>query len=1123
VSEDALALAPTTIAPTPGDTSYTGRQYPGNGVLDTERSPTGTFNATTDDRGILADRPLLEFPGGLLDSVATCQRLVSNVVQVYPWGDLGSRCTFGNGILDTEDLDGDLLLNARGTGEDVFRYVVDLDDPRYFVRTGQQTVDPNDSTRVAGWTLFRIPLREVDRTIGQPNIRLVKHLRVTFATPPDNGSPDPVIRFALARMRLVGAPWIARADAPIVGLSGSTAQPRGAVTVTSVSTENVELGYVSPPGLGNTLNDINAGAQGLGVQVNEKALRTVVTDLRTGERAEAYTRLAGGAQSLLAYREMRVWARGRGDGWDDGRLRAYVKVGTDDHNFYYFEQPAGTMSWVPEMVIDIEVWRTLRAEVETRFLRGDPPGGSEVCGGDPAAWVACQGGYVVHVRDPAINPPNLAAVQEVATGIRYVADGAPIALTELWTDDIRLSAPITDVGVAMAASARLQAGDLGTMSVNYVAQDGNFRQIGQAPTYRTTRQVTATTNLQLGRFFSPTLGLQIPLVMILDRSAVDPELITGSDVRGADLAGLRRPSTAITTWRITARRTVQTGGALTQWLVNPVTLSGNWQSANAVTEYSETDNTSWGMGFLWDKQFSVASQPLGLGGVVNRLPDWLRTSAGGRGIANAQLRLTPSLLRYQSTLTHTAGSITAFTVPITEIEDTLLLPTQNLQHLWQNASTVNWRPLGMLNLGAFWQSTRDLREYPDSTTLGRLVGDSRRSFLGIDAGVERDRLISSTVGLTPTVASWLRPRLSTNSSFVLSRNLTSRNPVRVEGDTAGAFILPQTLNNSRTRELGVTAEPAVLMRRLLGDSSSLARYFARVRPIDASWSRTWSSTYDLAAFDPGTGYQLATGSFEDFLYQQGSQAVGAAEIRTARITGAMDLPMGLSVTGRYGRTDADRYQRAAGNQFVVAVSRQYDWPDVTVRWSAVPRRGPVSFIQLSATVLERESRTRVPAVDSGGIGQEVSNRTSSLRPQVDLTFRNGISLRVDGQVQDGERLGNGNITQRDAKNLNVTADWYFRLPASISPLRKQLQASLLYSGLKNIDCLVTLDSDTCVTISDVRRNEYSGTLSTDVVGSVRGAFSVQYVVQELRHLERETATLSLVLRLTVPLTTLGEF
>ncbi|MGD9524304.1 MAG: hypothetical protein AB7N73_12585 [Gemmatimonadales bacterium] len=1125
VSEDALALAPQTFTVSGGDTTFTGRGYAGVGMLDTERSPTGTFNALTDDIGILGDRPLLTLPDGGEQLVPLCRRSLSNLVEVFPWGDLSARCSVGNGVLDTEDLDGDLLLDARGPTEDVFRYVVDLNDPKYFVRTGVQAVDPTDSTRVAGWRLYRVPLRDVDRTIGQPNIRLVKHLRVTLATPPDNGLPDPVIRFALARMRLVGAPWIARADAPIEGLDGALAQPRGEVAVSSISTENIELGYVSPPGLGSTLNQVNTGATGLGVQVNEKSLRTVVRDLRFGERAEAYTRFSNGAQNLLAYRELRVWMRGRGDGWDDGRLRAFIKVGTDDENFYYFEAPAGTMSWTPELVVDLETWRRLRAEVETRFLRGDPPSGAESCGGDPEAWVACDGGYVVHVRNPTVNPPNLAAVQEIAAGIRYAVDGLPIAETELWTDDVRLAQPITDVGVATAFSARLVAGDVGTMSLQYVSQDGNFRQIGQAPSYRTTRALSGLTTVQLDRFLPAELGLVMPMTVNFNRQSVAPELITGSDVRGSDLDGLRRPRNGLTTVTLSARRVRTTGPLLVRALVNPVSLSANLSSRSAATEYSESDGNSWGVSLTWDRQFTRRGIPLGLGGTVGRLPGWFASSAAGRGIANAQFNPVPTTLRFTSNLSRTTGNVTAFLVPIERIEDTLLIPQRSIQHLWTNSAVTSWQPLGMLTVGGTWSSTRDLREYDDSTTLGRLTGQSRRTFAGIDVGVERDRQVGTSFALTPTLSSWLRPRFTSGSNFVLSRNLTTRNPVRVDGDTAGAYILPQTLNNSRTNEIGATVEPATLVRRLFGDSAGITRFLARVQPVDARWNHTYTSTYDLAAFDPGTGYQLGLGGLDQFLRQDGTSAIGAAEVISRQADAAFDLPFGLTATGRYRATDADRYQRAgtgsaAETGFLVTTSRQVDWPDLTLRWSRTSI-GPFTLIMLSGNVRDREIRATVPAFDPDAPPSVNQTRSQSFRPDLQLIFRNGVQLSGGFEVSDGDRLANGRRTLRNQLNWNATASWAIRLPGAVSGLRRPLTTTLSATGFSSDECLEAEGGTECTVISDISRTDYRLSFGTNVVGSVRGELSGAYVLNEIRHLERRTSTLSLSMVLTIPISSLG--
>jgi hypothetical protein len=821
---------------------------------------------------------------------------------------------------------------------------------------------------------------------------------------------------------------------------------------------------------------------------------------------------------------LRVWVRGRGEGWDDQRLRAFIKVGTDDDNFYYYETPASTISWQPEMLVEIDRWRELRAEVEARFLRGEGPSGAETCGGDPQAYVACTGGYIVHVKDPGIKPPNLAAVQEVATGIRYATDGVTIPETELWTDDIRLGTPITDVGVAMAASALLQAGDVGTASLLWVSQDGNFRQIGQAPSYRASRTLLATSSVQLGRFLPRSLGVVMPLTVSHASTDVDPELVTGTDVRGSALTGLRRPSSGVTTISLAAARPARDGSWLVRALVNPLSFSGNWSSSSATTEYNDSDARSWNAALTWDKQLPGSRIPLGLGGLVGRLPRWLGQSLGGKALANSGFNLLPSQIRLQSDLSRSVGRATAFTAPIERIEDTLLIPSENLQHLWRNSSSVSWQPLGMLNLGGLWQSTRDLRHYPDSTSLGRLAEQSRRSLVGLDVGVERDRNVVTTVAITPQPASWFRPRLTTGSNFVLSRSLTARNPVRIDGDTAGAYILPQTLNNSRTNELGFTMEPATLMRSAFGDSAAVTRFLSRMRPVDGSWSRTLTSTYDLAAFDPGTAYQLALGGLDRFLSQDGSQAIGAAVIHTARLYGTIDLPVGLTADLTYTSSDADRYQRAANDRFLITESTQRDWPDVSLRWARPFHGGPVSLVSLSANVRRRESETIVPTTDSSAPPAISGLESIGYRPDLLVVFSNGLQVSASAQIDRGEGLNNGNRTERDADRWDATINWSVPMPFSSRRNRKPLRTTLFGSGYQQRECLVRAGSDECLSVAHIRRTEISGTLSSEVVGElVTGSFTAHYVLNDFRHLDRKTSTLSFSLMLRMPLSTLGGF
>nr|MBA3344999.1 cell surface protein SprA [Gemmatimonadales bacterium] len=557
VDEDALAIAPESIFVAASDTTFRGRQYVGTGVLDTERSSIDIFNAETDDTGILADRPpqLLDPAGIPVNDLPLCQRILANAVQVFPWGDLSSSCSNGNGTLDTEDLDGDNVLNARGAAESAFRYVVTLQrGDKYFVRTGEQSL-PDDQGRVGGWELYRIPIRTPDAVIGTPNLRLIQHLRLTVAAPPDPGQSDVVARFALARLRFVGSSWVRRADTPIRGLGESVGNPLGEVIASVVSTENrIDLGYTSPPGVIEAGSQRNTDQSTLGTQINEKALRLIGRQLEIGDRAEAYLRFPSSPRNALSYRELRVWMRGRGAGWEEGDYEAFIKFGSDSRNFYLYRAAAGSTDWEPEFVVDLEVWRRLRAQLEVQRLTG-PPAVDPACGvTDPTVYAACDGPYLVYMADPGVNPPNLAAIQEISAGIYRVGGSVALTEAELWVNDIRLTGPVSETGMAAAVDARLLASDVGNVSLAYVRENGQFRQINQDPSYRTTGALQLNSGWQLDRFLPGSLGLSIPLRVAYTRSDVDPQLLTGTDLRGSDLANLRRPRSWTANYSLAVRR-----------------------------------------------------------------------------------------------------------------------------------------------------------------------------------------------------------------------------------------------------------------------------------------------------------------------------------------------------------------------------------------------------------------------------------------------------------------------------------------------------------------------------------------------------------------------------------------
>src|SRR5574341_1907922 len=135
-------------------------------------------------------------------------------------------------------------------------------------------------------------------------------------------------------------------------------------------------------------------------------------------------------------------------GWDQGDLEFFLKVGTDEDNFYLYRTRLVAGTWEPEIVIELQRWIALRGQIESRWLAGEAPGGSASCGGDSTAFQACEGPYLVQVKDPGIAPPNLARVSEIAAGIYRVAAGAIVDQAEVWVDDIRLADVVNDAGSA---------------------------------------------------------------------------------------------------------------------------------------------------------------------------------------------------------------------------------------------------------------------------------------------------------------------------------------------------------------------------------------------------------------------------------------------------------------------------------------------------------------------------------------------------------------------------------------------------------------------------------------------------------------------------------------------------
>jgi hypothetical protein len=1108
VLEDATDFSPDTVLEVaPGDSTFTGRHRIGLATLDTERRDNGVWNAALDDVGILGDvvQGAVDASGQPVDPFPACEQVVGAVTVIYAWGDTRAGCTRRNGALDTEDLDGDNRLDITvGRSEENFvRFVLPLGDDRFVVRDGGE-----------GWKLYRVPTRsDTTVTIGTPTPQRIRSVRLSLvAGEPAPGMATEGVFVGLARLKLVGARWLKRAPTPIPGLSGAEGAAHGEVIASVVGTENTDLGYVSPPGVVEEAQAQSATFQVGQTQINERSLRLLAKDLRVGERAETFFRFTeAGNRGFLTYRELRVWARGRGPGWEDGDLEFFIKAGKDENNFYLYRTPARTASWEPEVVVQLERWLMLRAIVERAWLRGEPPSGAAECGGDSLAYVACDGPYIVHVRDPSTGPPNLAAVQELAAGILRVEARTFIEQAEVWVDDIRLSQVVDDPGYAAAFDVRLTAADVFDASFSFTRRDDRFRQLGEDPSYLTNNAASLALNVRLDRFLPRALGLSVPFSVVYARSAVNPFFLAGTDVRADAVTGLRETGARSVQYRWSVRRISRSSSTLGRTLIDPVSVSGSWGSGRSSSSLSvsESKTTTLGLDYANSPgEQTTRGIPAFLDGLLAGLPGFLRNSAWVTAMRNSRLRWNPSQLRFTSGYARTTSDRQSYRRPVVDAIGDEARAVRSTSVPWINSVTLALQPYRTLSFNGTLSSTRDLRDYGDSTAAGLLTAIQSKQFLGVNVGFESARRSLTTLSITQPLASWLRPRFLTTASFSMARD-PNRAPARLEGDTAGAFALATAFSNSRRNELGLTIDWAVLAQSAFGETSLAGRVLGALVPSDLRTVRDRQSVYDRTGFTPPIWYQLGLGGLDDMRELAGVPAVSASESFLRTATAGLSLPLGLRVGVVYEDQNRLAFTRSGAGQTELRSSRR-EWPSGSLSWSWAPTvpllRDALVFVNAQVQYRERETGSEVPFATGGRSGVRTEER--ALTPLLSLTWLHGVLTSFQYSNSQVVDLTNGNVGRTDQETWNVNVNFSWRPPSSLIRLPNDLRTQARFSFSDVGRCLQTAGSGECTSVSFTGRREWGLQADTDFPPNLTGGLSASYLVSEERHFDRKFSQLT---------------
>lgn len=1138
VSENAVAIVPTqlTVTGTGGvrDSVWAGRAIAGRDTLQSERDLfSRAFNQEKNDTGLPGDvvpRLLVTTPEseGIKTNVTMCAR--SNT-QVARLGETRTNCTVGNGRLDESDIDGDNVLNfdaAQREQERLFRYVADLADPKSWTRVGGCRTPPNDSAGVAAakqcWVLVRLPFAAPSDTInGGPSVQRVRALRLTMVS--GEGLRDSEFsQLVVSRLRMVGASWLKRSDHTLTGIGGERTGT-GLVFAGTVGTLDSlsALGYQSPPGVVDEAERKLTGLENERVVINERSMRLTATALKPLERAEAVYRFPEGAKNFRQYRELRVWARGRGDGWGQkGELQFFVKIGRDPNSFYAYRTPvqSGTTqaAWLPEVRVDFDKLYALRARLENAYLQNRPDSIS-CTGADlvliaqsalPAGQIsrrfaACADGYIVYASDPVVAPPNLSAVQELAVGMVRVdsAGGAspivPGDTLEVWVDDIRLAGVVGTPGYAGQVGAQANFGDVAQLRLNFTKRDPNFRQLTEAATYLADEQLEMSATVRLDQFFGGAAGWAVPVTATYTNGRTDPQFLTRSDLRASDIAGLRKPAQRATNVSVALRRAEPVAGGWLAPIVNNLAVTAGVGGANTRSEFQVADQSrlSAGVDYAIGGESPAGLMPAWWMRTFDALPDWLAGSEMLQALRNAKPRLQPAAFRVSGNYASADESRSSFLTVAGSARDTARR-VDGRQNLWRNATSLELKPFDAFT--ARWElaSTRDLVNYGDSTQTARVAAAERSSLLGVDAGLERERALTTSYTFAPQLEGWMRPRAEMTSSYGHLRDPNAR-VLLYEGDTAGALRLPRRVSAAQSMSGAVAFDVARMAHAWTTDSGTLAMLGRTLVPLEASVSRTISSNYDGTPRTPGLGMQFGWGGANTFLSDHGFLATTASSNTQVALATGLRLPLGLTLDLRTQRLASRNWLRRPDRSEVVVDGDLVTLPDISLRGTLRPRAldGFLTSITASARLVAMSQHSVLPG-PAGSRADVRAGRSLSYPVSAQVAWNDRGGLMTGVSIATTHRVDSlpGSFLDAWSRDVGTDMSRSFKLPKDWA-LKSDLRTRIAWQHTATTSWVETTSATSLRSrLADNGREAISFNADTDVADnltfSLQGARIVTY-------------------------------
>jgi cell surface protein SprA len=440
-------------------------------------------------------------------------------------------------IPDVEDINDDNTLNET---EAYYQYHIRVDKNNMVlgknyisdIKTDSVFLLSGKHTQIT-WYQYKIPIKTPDKVIGAiSDFRSIRFMRMFL-----KGWQKPVV-MRFATLDLVRTNW-RRYDNTLAD-DKSLPVPGTQFDISAVNIEENSVrkpvNYILPAGISRVIDPSNAQV----IQMNEQSMVLRATDLQPGDARGAYKTMN---IDMRRYRTLKLEVHAEeitGSPLKDNELSLFVRLGSDfQDNYYEYEiplklTPPGNYDgnketdqlivW-PEanrVYIPLDALPQLKLDRNTEMRQT----GSKLTLSD------VYGKFHLGVNNnlnkmKVKGTPDLSQIQVAMIGIRSVKGNTLGARSvEVWVDELRLTSFEEKGGWAGIGRISGNLADLGTYSFAGKITTAGFGNIDSKMGQRSmddTYEYDISTNLELGKFFKPSLGIKIPLYVGLSKSVSTPE------------------------------------------------------------------------------------------------------------------------------------------------------------------------------------------------------------------------------------------------------------------------------------------------------------------------------------------------------------------------------------------------------------------------------------------------------------------------------------------------------------------------------------------------------------------------------------------------------------------------